>query len=192
MSAGQRAKGRGNGEGSIYQRSDGTWCAAVSVESGKRKVVYGHTRKDVADKLADVLRDVQRGIPVPTQRLTTAAYLTDWLEQTVKPGHRASTLHVYEIMVRRHMIPSLGHRPLAKLAPTDVQQLQATMQAKGLNPATVMMARAVLSAALTQAEKWGLVARNVVRLVDAPRREYEEPKVLTPEQAASLCEAAGP
>ena len=54
---------RGNGEGSIYQRTikrtlkDGTvrstpvWCAAVSLDGGKRKILYGKTRGEVAKKL---------------------------------------------------------------------------------------------------------------------------------------------
>jgi hypothetical protein len=54
---------RSNGEGSIYKREqrhtrkDGTivtrvvWCAAVSLNSGQRKVLYGKTRREVADRL---------------------------------------------------------------------------------------------------------------------------------------------
>jgi len=50
------SKRRGKGEGAIYQReSDGKWCATVDLGfvNGKRrrKVIYGETRKDVADKL---------------------------------------------------------------------------------------------------------------------------------------------
>jgi integrase len=186
----QRTKGRGNGEGSVYQRADGKWCAAVSIDGGKRKVLYGRTRKEVADKLATVLPDVKRGLPIPRQRLSTATYLGEWLENSVKPNQRANTYHVYEIAVRLHLVPALGRRPLAKLTPADVQALQAGLAAKKLTPATVLTVRAVLSGALSQAEKWGLVARNVVKLVDPPRQEYREPKVLTPEQAAALTEAA--
>jgi hypothetical protein len=49
-------KRRGHGEGGIEQReSDGRWCASVDLgfANGKhrRKVIYGKTRKEVADKL---------------------------------------------------------------------------------------------------------------------------------------------
>src|SRR5947209_18631703 len=102
-----RPKARGNGEGTIYQRADGKWCAAVSLERGKRKVLYGRTRKEVADKLNDALRDARRGLPLPTARLTTAKCLTDWLEQTVKPDRRAHTYTLYEIAIRCHLAPEL-------------------------------------------------------------------------------------
>ena len=49
------ARRRGHGEGSIHQRdSDGRWCSSVDLGflngRRKRKVIYGKTRKDVADK----------------------------------------------------------------------------------------------------------------------------------------------
>jgi len=50
--------------------------------------------------------------------------------------------------------------------------------------------RTALSAALSQAEKWGLVARNSVRLVDAPRTDDAEPRVLDPEEASAFLSAA--
>src|SRR4051794_768009 len=52
----RRTAKRGNGEGGIYQRdSDGRWCASVSLANGKRRVIYGDTRQQVADKLNDLL-----------------------------------------------------------------------------------------------------------------------------------------
>jgi hypothetical protein len=48
------AKRRGNGEGTIYKRQDGTWAGQVSIGYDpvtgklKRKSFYGKTRKEVA------------------------------------------------------------------------------------------------------------------------------------------------
>ena len=64
---------RGPNEGSIHQRRDGRWAASVHIgyQDGRRvrKHVLGHSRKEVADKLAPLLkaRDEQR--PIPDQRL---------------------------------------------------------------------------------------------------------------------------
>ena len=56
---------RGHGEGSVYKREDGVWCASVDlgVVNGKRKrkMVYGKTRKEVAEKLKVVQRDRAAG-----------------------------------------------------------------------------------------------------------------------------------
>lgn len=48
---------RGHGEGSIYQRKDGRWTAAITLEDHKRKTFYGRTRKEVQDKLKVALRE---------------------------------------------------------------------------------------------------------------------------------------
>ena len=49
-------KRRGRGEGSIYQRSNGLWCATYSAGydgSGhrKRRTIFGETKDDVQKKL---------------------------------------------------------------------------------------------------------------------------------------------
>jgi hypothetical protein len=41
-----RAK-NSNNEGSVHQRkSDGRWCAAVTLPFGRRKIAYGYTEKE--------------------------------------------------------------------------------------------------------------------------------------------------
>ena len=52
---------RGHGEGSIYQRKDGRWTAAITLENHKRKTFYGKTRKEVQDKLKVALHEQQQG-----------------------------------------------------------------------------------------------------------------------------------
>jgi integrase len=43
---------------------------------------------------------------------------------------------------------------------------------------------------LSHAEKWNLVARNVAKLVDLPKRRRHEPRVLAPKQAQAFVDAA--
>ncbi len=45
---------RSNGEGSLSKRKDGRWQAAYTID-GKRKYLYGKTRKEVAKKLREAL-----------------------------------------------------------------------------------------------------------------------------------------
>ena len=41
-----KPKQRGHGEGSIFQRKDGRWVAQITLEDGRRKPLYGKTRKE--------------------------------------------------------------------------------------------------------------------------------------------------
>lgn len=52
-------KARGNGEGSIRQRPDGTWEARYYVD-GKQKSIYAKTRNDVKNRLGVILVDIER------------------------------------------------------------------------------------------------------------------------------------
>ncbi len=185
---------RGHGEGSIYQReSDGKWCTSVDLGrmEGKRrrKVIYGRTRKEVAEKLKVVLREQQQGLPVIVERQTVGQFLERWLEDVARPRLRPKTYHSYAQLVRLHLAPTLGHHQLSKLAPQQVQAMMNAKLASGLSPRTVQYLRAVLRRAIGQALKWGLVSRNVVLLTDPPRVTRPEIATLTPVQARAFLDA---
>src|SRR5436190_18460621 len=98
---------RGHGEGSIYQReSDGRWCASVDLGyvNGRRtrKMVYGRTRKEVAEKLKALHRDQASGAPILTERQTVAQYLNRWLVDVVSQRNKPRTQESYQAMVRLH------------------------------------------------------------------------------------------
>lgn len=115
---------RANNEGSIYRRkSDGKWCTSVTLPGGKRKVLYGRKREDVAKKLATTLHDVHQGAPVRTdERVTVGDFLERWLEHAARPTVRPKTYAGYAVYVRRHIVPELGKVRLVVLTPERVQR----------------------------------------------------------------------
>lgn len=179
-------KRRGHGEGSISQRADGLWMARVSLPNGKRKALYGKTRKEAQDKLRAALRDLDAGLDLSAGRQTVGQFLERWLEDVAKPGLRPKTFQSYAQLVRLYLKPDLGHHQLAKLTPQHVQAMMTAKTAAGLSPRTVQYIRAVLRRALGQALKWGLVSRNVATLVDPPRSIKAPVSPLTAEQARSF------
>ena len=97
---------RANGEGTIYQRSDGRWEGAGYVlttdGASKRVRVYGATRKEAADKLAEKLADSHRGIPATANPTTTLGeYLSRWLTTVVVHRVRPTTYATYDTYVRK-------------------------------------------------------------------------------------------
>lgn len=181
---------RGRGEGSITQLPDGRYQARVDLGyvNGKRqrKVVYGKTRKEAADKLNAALAKKNDGTLVVNESLTVGAFLTRWLEDSVKPTVRPRTYESYRQYSEHHLIPTLGRIRLAKLT---AQQVQAMMNEKlqaGLAPRTVQYLRAILRRALGQALKWGLVARNVATLVDPPKVTHQEVQPLSPDEVRTF------
>jgi integrase len=185
---------RGPGEGSIYQRQDGRWAGSVHIgyEGGKRirKHVLGHSRGEVKDKLAKVQQLQSENRPIPDLRVRVGPFLRQWLEEVASPRLRATTLKSYREIVEGHLVPGLGHIALAKLTPADVQAFLNCRSAKGLSPRRVQYIHAVLRSALKTAERWGMVTRNVARLVDTPKATHHEITPLTPEQAKLLIETS--
>ncbi len=191
----KQSKRRGRGEGAIFRRKDGRWAASVNLgwKAGKRwrKSFYGATRKEVADALAKALRDRQQGLPLANEKQTVSAFLAHWLEHTVKPSVRPRTHQSYELLARLHVLPELGNKPLAQLAPEHVESLLARKLASGLAAQTVRHIRTVLKKALGQAVKRGHLARNVAAMVDPPRlQRRQQGQVLDAEQTRMLLAAA--
>lgn len=181
---------RGAREGSIYRRADGYWVGAVSLGGAKRKVVYGKTRGEVAEKMKALLASQQKGVTLrPSDRLTVGTYLTKWVDgvpATVRP----STFAGYRSVLRTHLLPRLGRVALSKLSPADLSGAYSAMLAEGRAPRTVRHAHVVLSRALREAEIAGLVSRNVARLTRPPRVSATEMRTLTSEQARTLLRTA--
>lgn len=182
---------RANAEGSIYQRrGDLRWVGAVTTGyvDGKpqRKAVYGRTRAEVGERIVRLQSAAQLGMPMPNDKITVARFLADWLEGTVKPSVRASTYTGYEVLVRKHLTPALGHVRLSKLTPQQVEKLQAEKRAAKCSPRTVQYMRAVLRAALSKAVAWGYVGRNVAALASPPQVRRHEIRPLDAEQVQAF------
>ena len=153
---------------------------------GKRKVIYGKTRKEVQGKLKVVLHDQQHGTLVTLAPQTLAQFLTDWLENTHRRLLRPRTYERYREAVYLHLVPNLGEIQLQKLTARQVQAFYTKQADEGLAPATNIYYHSVLHNALDTAVKWGLVVRNVCDLVAPPRKERFEIQPLTMEQMQHL------
>ncbi|WP_273000758.1 tyrosine-type recombinase/integrase [Hydrogenibacillus schlegelii] len=190
------AKKRGHGEGTIYRRKDGRWCAQVSVgvdpTTGriKRRTVYGRTRQEVAETLVRLIADAQDGLLVDPSRETLAAYLKRWMETVQKQRVRPQTYEDYVKIIRRHIAPTLGNIRIDKLQPAHIQTLYAQKLDEGLSPNTVRIIHAILRRALAQAVKWGQIPRNPADAVERPRIARRETPALTPEQVRAFLAAA--
>lgn len=171
-----------NNEGSVYQRaSDGKWCAAVTLPSGRRKVVYGATEKEAIRERRKLLAAIDAGKPQPAGRTPTlGAYLTRWLDVRiageVEAGHLdEATADSYRQMVEGHILPcAIAKVKVNVLSPDDVRAWQRerlktiSKRGKPFSPRTVGMAHACLRRALNDAMRDEILTRNVAALVPLP------------------------
>lgn len=184
------ARRRGNGEGSIYQRTttDGRWCGSITLGydgNGKRirKVVTAKTRAEVVTKLRAMQRQVDDGLPIPDASLTVAQLLDRWYTDVLR--HQVSTVasRNYKRVADYHIVPTLGKKMLSNLTTSDVDRLLSLKVDSGLAASTVRRIRSVLAQAIDQGIRWGSVNRNVATLARAPRAPRTEGRTLTPVEA---------
>ncbi|MFJ3586003.1 tyrosine-type recombinase/integrase [Streptomyces sp. NPDC090127] len=218
MTAPKRKTARANGEGTIYQRKDGRWEAAgyVLASDGTRKRVrvYGSTRREAADKLAEKIADSNRGLPVATADSTVGDYLTYWLGSVAVHRLRENTHTRYTACVRLHLIPGLGTKKIARLTAKDVrtfldrlrttcrcctQGLDTERQAccaigeccqKQLSPSTLIYVHSVLKSALEHAVREDELPRNVARNVKTTTNRPRRFQPLTATEARRFLDAA--
>ncbi len=179
---------RGRGEGSIYRRKDGRWVGQYEV-NGKRRYVYGKTRKDVAVRLTKVVAERDAGLWFDSEDLSLAEYMDRWLE-SLRGAVSHQTVRRHEELSRIHVKPGLGSTKLSKLNPLQVQSLYRTKIDEGLSPTTVAKIHSTLSKSLKQAVRWRLVPYNVCLAVTPPRPEQHEIEPLGTRQIKNLLEAA--
>lgn len=179
------------GTGSTYEdKARGRWVAQVVVD-GHRRRVYATTRPLAEKEARRLLSEADRGAPVAPAG-TTGEWLQTWLDDILPGKVAASTEAQYRQAVKDWVSPYVGRVPLTKLGPEHVLRMMRDLEAKGLSPTTVGMARKVLRRALREAERFGKVSRNVAGLVDPPR-EAGAPKLddtMTAEEAARVLDAA--
>ncbi len=180
---------RGNGEGSIYRRSDGKWVGALTEDGGGRRVVYGATRHE-ADAKLQALRTAQADAqPLPRGRgITLEQFAPTWIDAVEASGRRAITVRRYEQLLRIHVRPRLGRIPLPRLLPEDLDRLYRAKLEEGLAPTTVHHIHAAIHRLLAHAERRGVVSRNVASLVDAPAIQGREMRTLDEDEVRRLLE----
>jgi integrase len=84
---------------------------------------------------------------------------------------------------------SLGAIRLTALVPQDASAMMSQMAREGAAPRTIAITRAALRAALTDAERWGMLNRNVARLTDAPLVPRPAPKTMDPAKVTEMLAA---
>jgi integrase len=184
-----KRKRRRNGDGGITRRRDGRWMGRFSLANGRRRTFYGSSDDDVARQIREFQHTVDIGLTVSPENPTVEAFLGGWLS-AMRPSVRSTTWQRYEGLLRHHAIPEIGKVRLSKLTPLHVQRLYASRLEAGLSPTTVRHLHTVLHRALGHAVKWGLLPRNPIDLVDAPKMAQTEMVALTREQTRRLLEAA--
>ncbi|GGU86616.1 site-specific integrase [Streptomyces albospinus] len=182
-----------NGAGTITQRKDGRYQAAVYVlqpdGTRARKYAYGKTWTECDAKRRELLDKVDQGVPVPTRSAKLAEWLPYWLDNVIKPRRKLSTYDKYESHARLYLVPMLGAKRLESLGVADVRRFLVRLE-KQTTAATAKESHRVLRSALSSACREELITRNVAKLVEPPRTDSREVKPWTLNETLDFLAAA--
>ena len=122
---------------SIKRRPDGSWRARYRDPCrGQGTRIHGHTRAEAERKLDEATASLVRGDYVDPKagRTTFRDYTRESHALQPKQGQRRA--HLRRAAARLHVYPTLGHRKLRTIKPSDVQALVSTL-GEQLAPGTV-------------------------------------------------------
>ena len=187
----------GNGEGSIYKDKNGRWRGQVQLPSADgrvhRKYFYGKTRKEVADKVAELTQQLKANTYIEPSKVTLYEWLCEWLTVYCKSELRMTTYVNFETYVHRHIKESIGGYKLSKLTTATFQQFYNEKSKKGrldgsggLSPKTLRNMHNMLHKALNQAVCLNMIAKNPVDHITLPKRSKPEMRFFTVEEQQKL------
>jgi integrase len=174
---------RSNGEGSLYVRKDGLWCGSISLGT-KRRVVYGKTRREVAEKLASLQQSVRVGKLVQPSKLTVGEYLGHWLK-VQESRLRPTTLRSYRDSITL-ALPSLGHLRVSNLKPPHVLALYTERSDQA--PRRTQLLHRTLHTAFADAVRWEILNRNPIADLPQPKVRKRERALWSQEQTTQFLE----
>ena len=126
------------------------------------------TRREADEKLQRILAEISVGVrKAPTQNTTVESHFVSWLDRQRKRLSPA-TIDVYEIDLRRHILPALGEYEIGKLKPMAIQCLYDDMEDDGYAPKTIRNIHGIVHTALDRAMRLDLIPSNPADRVEVP------------------------
>lgn len=189
------SKRRSRGDGGLYwSESRQRWIAEVTVgysPAGKRitRTASGKTKTAAKDKLKEMLRDLEDGLPVAPENYYVRDAIQAWFAFGLN-GRDQATVTNYRCLADTNIVPLIGKRKLRELSADDVDRWLAD-RAKVLSTRTLRLLLSILRRAITFAQARDKVKRNVAMLCECPTGQEGRPsKSLSYEQAEAVLTAA--
>jgi integrase len=190
-----------SGAGSVWQRPDKRWSAALWVKQHdpttgrtirRRLTTTRRSWEEAHAWLVQQQGDAKRNLLRPSEDPRLSEFLTGWLRDVVAPSVAPKTLEKRRYHVAK-IDAALGHMRLTKLQPRQIHLFYLDLARAGTLALTTRRAiHTTFRMALNQAVRWSLLSQNPLDLVDPPREvelsTHVDVKVraLTDEQARAL------
>jgi integrase len=182
-------------KGTKVERSPGVWrlrvyTGADPVTGNPRQLsrTFKGTKKQADSALAEFVTEVANGTDAVERTMTLAQFLDRWIDH-ITPSRSPTTIRGYKFKVKR-IAARLGRIPLQKLTAHQLDRAYHQWLEEGLDPSSVHHLHRVLSAALHQAVKWGVLSVSPTDRASPPSRRTRDKEIPTPEGIQRLIDVA--
>jgi integrase len=162
----QRRPKRSFGEGAIDQRGEQTFRLRYRVGGRRFTKTFHGNLSEARKELRALIRSGDTGEHVAPAKIKLSEWIDQWIAAGA-PGRKKKkvnqrTLERYEELLRVHVKPKLGNRPLQKLAASEIDELYAEREGK-IAPMTLHHVHVTFNSCLSTAERKGLLKANPMR-----------------------------
>lgn len=189
-------------QGSFVRKRGNTWTAYYyfaddDLKRQQRSKGGFKTKAEAQSYLNSVLHTVRSGEYIEPSKMTFGEYLEERWFPIIQSTIRPTTFSSYRAQLRLHVIPRIGRVPLQQLRADHLDQVYVQLlqsgrcdsKEGGLSPKTVRYLHTTIHKALKDAERKGLVTRNVASAADPPRQRQagsQEMKTWTVEEVRTF------
>ena len=197
------ANKRPDGDGAVRKRKDGRWEGRIVIghkNDGKPifKSVFAKTQRELMPKLHAAINDYKDAQLTENGNMTLDEWMLIWVDEYVEPTLRPNTVGGYCNMIRHHIRPALGNKPLRSITRTDVQRFYNALKKKKcmghhsdktLADSTVRGIHMLLHEIMEAAVAEHLIPKNPTAGTSIPPCSYPPMKILNEEQLGIFTEA---
>lgn len=176
---------------SIDRRPSGQWRARWrDSPRGPQHSASFATKRAAQDHLAAVRARAVQGDAID-HRAAQRPLVDVWAEWSARQSWRTATRQTTATAWSR-IGPTLGHLPVGRIRPSDVEALVATMRSGGLAPGTVRLTISRLRACLAALVRDGVLSRNAAATARLGATAGAEVRIPTVDEVDALLALADP
>lgn len=184
-------KTRGNGEGSIYKvASKNLWACQVTLPNGKRKTLYGKTRKETKEKLLKIQNELATGLNVSVEDIQLGQLMHLMTEEKFKANITNENSYKRNLetekIIEKHFI---YYTKIKKI--NDIQITDFMFSITHYSNSVIKKCYAMISRTLKEAVRKRIININPAETVNIPKSDKQDKKIraLTVDEQQKLVKA---
>lgn len=190
---------------SIEKRGKDSFRLIVEVgydAKGKRvkrtKTVKAKGIREAEKELVKFQTEVEAGEYIAPDKMSFDAFLEVWREKYGQKHLEVKTLETYDIMLKNHILPRIGHSRISELKPIHIMNLLDELSQEGsrkdgksggLASSSIRFVHRILKDVFERATEWRIIKVNPVSAVKRPKIHDREAEVYDEHEVEVLFDA---